>query len=98
MKKLMIGFMLLAVNGSVGLAQTNFYSNVTTTGTGYYPKDLTYSSNAQKSTLGTNDEDFFIIGQHKVKPRLRVKKGGTGIPARDADYCGQECPHHLLLP
>ena len=29
MKKLMIGFMLMVVNGSIGLAQTNFYTNVT---------------------------------------------------------------------
>lgn len=28
MKKLMIGFLLMAVNGSHGLAQTNFYTNV----------------------------------------------------------------------
>ena len=29
MKKLMVGFMLVVVSGSVGLAQTNFYTNVT---------------------------------------------------------------------
>jgi len=33
----------------------------------------------------------------RVQPRLRIKKGGTGIPARDAYYCGQECPHHLFI-
>ena len=29
MKKVLIGFMLTVVNGSIGLAQTNFYTNVT---------------------------------------------------------------------
>ena len=29
MKKLLIGLMLMAVSGSIGLAQTNFYTNVT---------------------------------------------------------------------
>jgi len=29
MKKLMIGFMLMAASGSIGLAQTDFYTNVT---------------------------------------------------------------------
>ena len=29
MKKLMIGFMVIAVSGSIGLAQTDFYTNIT---------------------------------------------------------------------
>jgi len=32
-----------------------------------------------------------------VQPRLRMRKGGTGIPARDADDCGQECPRSVMI-
>ena len=44
MKKLMIGFMLMAVNGSTGLAQTNFYTNVT---------NLWYQGGASRSNVLT---------------------------------------------
>jgi len=44
MRKLMIGFMLTAVSGSVGLTQTNFYTNVT---------NLWYQGGASRSNVLT---------------------------------------------
>ena len=51
----MIGFMLMAVNGSIGLAQTNFYTNVTNL---WYQGYQTNVLNIANARLVANTNDF----------------------------------------
>ena len=101
MKKLMIGFMVISVAGSVSLAQTNFYTNVT---------NLWYQGGESRSNvlaianarLATNTNDFaglllkahwhltFIERAAYSNAFLRLIQVGATITTTNFVHCWQE--------
>ena len=60
MKKLMIGFMLMVTSGSIALAQTNFYTNVTNLWYQGYKTNVFNIANARLA-INTNDIAGLIL-------------------------------------
>ena len=73
MKKLLIGFMLMGVTGSISLAQTNFYTNVTNLWYQGFKTNVLEIANARLA-VNTNDIAGVIL---KAEYELEFYEGGN---------------------
>ena len=83
MKKLMTGFMLLICGGGVGLAQTNFYENVTNLWHQGYKSNVLAIADARLAVNGAKPVDvlghpgsqFATVEEIKARVRALVQEG-----------------------